>query len=626
MVGTYYFKTLKDKVYFINNYNIGDTINLNGNLNIPKNNTIPNTFNYKEYLKYKKIYYTLSIESFNKIKSKKNIFYKLKNLFYKRIYKISNNEFIYALVLGDSSHINGNSFRNNGVSHLFALSGLHVSLISLVLLKILSLFFKEKDGSIIPYLIVFIILIIYSFITGLRPSLIRASLFFLLIGINKVYYFNIKGENLLIIVFVIMNIMNPFVIMDISFLLSWSITFFLLFTSELFKVKNYILNLFRTSLISLICSLPIIINNFYTINVLSLINNIIFVPFVSFIIYPLSMLTFIFPFLNKILLTLTNILNFISNLMESIKIFTIYFSKMSIIEIVIYYLLIMLIVKCKKRLKFIIILLMFIIFLYFKPYFKNYNSIYFIDISQGDSALIVTKHNKSILIDTGGLMTYDSKEEWRKRSNKFNLITSSVIPFFKSIGLKKIDYLFLTHNDADHAGYSKDLVDNFKVENIVINNGEVGNYESKLNYKFINSYYEIDNIKIYSLNNIIYDDENSNSIVLLIIINNKKILFMGDAGIIQEKDILKKYDVKNIDILKVGHHGSKTSSSEEFIKTISPNYSIISCGENNKFGHPNKSVLNTLNKYKTNIYRTNINGSIMFKIENNKLRIETCSP
>ena len=312
-----------------------------------------------------------------------------------------------------------------------------------------------------------------------------------------------------------------------------------------------------------------------------------------------------------------------NSFMESIKILAIYFSKITTVEIIIYYLLIVLIVKCKRKLKFIIILFLFILFLYLKPYFKNYNSIYFIDVGQGDSSLIITKHNKSILIDTGGIINYESKDEWKKRRNKFNLVTSSIIPFFKSIGLKKIDYLFLTHNDADHAGYSKNLVDNFKVDNIIINKGKVGNFESKLNYKFINDYYEIDNIKIYSLNNKIYNDENSNSIILLIIVDDKKILFMGDAGIEQEKEIIKKYNIDNIDILKVGHHGSKTSSSEEFIKFTSPSYSIISCGVNNKFGHPNKKVLNTLENSK--IYRTDQDGSIMFKIKNNKLKIETCT-
>ena len=99
---------------------------------------------------------------------------------------------------------------------------------------------------------------------------------------------------------------------------------------------------------------------------------------------------------------------------------------------------------------------------------------------------------------------------------------------------------------------------------------------------------------------------------------------MGDAGAEVEKDIIEKYNLKDIDVLKVGHHGSKTSSSEEFIDEINPKYSIISVGKNNRYGHPNKEVLDNLEKSK--IYRTDQDGSIMFKIKNNKLKIETCSP
>ena len=632
LVGTFYFKKEEEINSFINNYSIGDIIKLSGKLNIPNNNTIPNTFNYKEYLKYKKIYYTLSIESFDKIKSNTNILYKLKDMFYKRIYKINNNEFIYALVLGDSTHINGESFRNNGVSHLFALSGLHVSLISFVLLKILSLIFKEKDSSIIPYIVIFIILLIYSFITGLRPSLLRASIFFLLVGINKVYYFNVKGYNLLILVYLIIIIINPFVIKDISFLLSWSITFSLLFTSELYKTNNYILNLFRTSLISLICSLPIIINNFYMINILSLINNIIFVPFVSFVVYPISLLTFIFPFLNKILLFSTNILNYLSSFCEKINILTFYISKLNAYEIIPYYLIIILIIKSKKKIKYIMLLSIFIIFLYIKPYFRNYNSVYFIDVKQGDASLIVTKNNKSILIDTGGIVNYSPKELWKQKNNNYNLMKSSVIPFVKSIGVKKIDYLILTHGDYDHMGEAINLVNNFKVEKVIFNCGEFSELEQglievldkkKIPYYSCIKELNIDNNKLYFLQTKEYDNENDNSNVIYTEIDGYKFMFMGDAGVEKEKDIVDKYNISNIDILKVGHHGSKTSSSESFINEMNPKYSIISVGKNNRYGHPNKEVLNNLEDSK--IYRTDKNGSIMFKIKNSKLNIKNVS-
>ena len=99
---------------------------------------------------------------------------------------------------------------------------------------------------------------------------------------------------------------------------------------------------------------------------------------------------------------------------------------------------------------------------------------------------------------------------------------------------------------------------------------------------------------------------------------------MGDAGVEVEEDLIEKYNLQDIDVLKVGHHGSKTSSSEKFIDEVNPKYSIISVGKNNRYGHPNKEVLENLEKSK--IYRTDMQGSIMFKIKNNKLKIETCSP
>ena len=122
----------------------------------------------------------------------------------------------------------------------------------------------------------------------------------------------------------------------------------------------------------------------------------------------------------------------------------------------------------------------------------------------------------------------------------------------------------------------------------------------------------------------IYDNENDNSNVIYTELEGYKFMFMGDAPTTTEKEILKKYKLPNIDVLKVGHHGSKTSSSQEFISKINPKYSIISVGKNNRYGHPNKEVLENLKESK--IYRTDQDGSIMFKIKNNKLKIETCNP
>ena len=182
-------------------------------------------------------------------------------------------------------------------------------------------------------------------------------------------------------------------------------------------------------------------------------------------------------------------------------------------------------------------------------------------------------------------------------------------------------------------GEAINLVNNFKVEKVIFNCGEFNDLEKELikvlDKKKIKYYscikeLNIDKNKLHFLQTGVYDNENDNSNVIYTELNGYKFMFMGDAGVEKEKDILNKYKISNVDVLKVGHHGSKTSSSKTFINEINPKYSVISVGKNNRYGHPNKEVLNNLEQSK--IYRTDQDGSIMFKIKNNKLKIETYSP
>jgi competence protein ComEC len=181
-------------------------------------------------------------------------------------------------------------------------------------------------------------------------------------------------------------------------------------------------------------------------------------------------------------------------------------------------------------------------------------------------------------------------------------------------------------------GETINLVENFKVEKVIFNCGEFNDLEQEL-IKVLDKkkipYYScikelnIDNNKLYFLQTKEYDNENDNSNVIYTELNGYKFLFMGDAGVDKEKSIIDKYNLSYIDVLKVGHHGSKTSSSKLFINKINPKYSIISVGKKNRYGHPNKEVLDNLKQSK--IYRTDQNGSIMFEIKKNKLKIETFS-
>lgn len=623
VIGKYYFESLKEKENFNKTFSLGDTLSLKGTLEIPKNNTIPNTFNYKEYLKYKKINYILKIDSFKVYSSNKNIFLKIKNYLYKRIYNIKYNDYLYAFILGKSSYLDEEEYENykiNGVTHLFALSGLHVSIFSLILLNTMKrLKLKEK----LSFIITSLFLLFFSFVASYTPSILRAVIFFILSSINKIYYFHIKPINILYLTFIILVVINPFYIFNTGFILSFTITFFILLFNEYNSVKSGLKSILIISLLSFFSSLPIIINMSYEINIISSINNIFFIPFVTNIVFPVSIISVIFPKISYVLNILTTFMEYVSNISSNIVNITIYFPYFNKISIVFYYLFLILFIKLKKK-KYLFLILFILLFLKIKPMFNRNTILYFLDVGQGDSLLIRTKNNKSIMVDTGGKLTY-KKEKWELKNRNFDIEKNTIIPFIKSIGINKIDYLFLTHGDADHCGNSKSLIDNFNVKKIYLNKGKINNCEKKANGNILyEDYLKIDNVIVHSLNNGNYNDENSLSMVLLLLIDNYKILLMGDAPKSVEEQIIKKNNLNNIDLLKVGHHGSKTSSSKNFIGHIKPKYSIISVGENNKFGHPNKEVLNNLSGSK--IYRTDQDGSIMFKIKKNKLRIEIYSP
>lgn len=611
IIGKYYVDNDEKVKEFKDNYSFGDKIYIEGEISVPNNNTIPNNFNYKDYLYHKYIYYIIKIDKIKMISKNDNIFLNIKNSIYKRIDTIKYNDYLYAFILGKSYYIDSevlNNYKINGITHLFALSGLHVSMFSSIILFILK---KIKLNEKLSYFITSLFLIFFAFIASFTPSIIRSVLFFILSSINNVYYLYIKPKYLLYIVFSILIFINPFYIYDTGFILSFCISFFILLFNEKNKINNNLLSILVISILSTLSSLPIIINMSYEINILGFINNLFFIPYVTYIVFPLSIIVVFISKLSFILNFLIIIMEYISKVSSNILNVKLIFSKMSLFLIIIYYVLLILIVK-KINLKKIFII--YLSFLYFRCNFDKNNYVYFIDVGQGDSALIVTKNNKSVLIDTGG-----------KVGSNYSLMKSNVIPFFKSIGIRKLDYLFITHGDYDHAGYGIDLVNNFNVKNRFTNKGKYNLLEKKLNIKsFNNSYIKIDNVEIYSLNSKHYNNENSDSLVLLVIIDNYKLLFMGDASINTEKDIMNNYDIGDVFILKVGHHGSKTSSSEEFINSVNPKYSIISVGKNNKFGHPNKEVLDNLSNSK--IYRTDIDGSIMFKIKKDKLRIETYSP
>ena len=611
----YYKITIKSKEKIIGSYyskeplniSLGDKITFKGTLSKPKNNTIPNTFNYRKYLYNHYVYYLVKIDNIKVISKTRSVKYKVKNYIVKRSEKFKHSDYFKAFLIGDKSEMDDYSiFQKNGVSHLFAISGMHLSLLSGIVLFV---FKKSRFKEILAC----IFLILFSMITNYSASIYRSLLLFIYIVLNKKLDLRISTVNVLLLVVCTLLIFNPLIIYDMGFLYSVSVSLGLILFNKYMK-KNYFVNMFLTSFIAFLFSLPITLYYNYEINLMQIINNVVIVPLVSIIIYPLTILTFIFSFLEPILNVLISILKFISTHLIMINIIV---PKVSLIFYFIYYVFLFMFLKTNRNI-FILLIIIYTLCIKAKPLIDFNTYVYFLDVGQGDSSLIYSKH-KVILIDTGG--------------NDNIKVSDNTIKFLKSTGKSKINYLVLTHGDFDHMGEAINLVNNFKVEKVIFNCGPYNELESglikvldkkKIPYYSCIKELNIDDNKLYFLNNKNYGNENDNSSVIYTKLNNHKFLFMGDAGIEVEEDLIEKYKLQDIDVLKVGHHGSKTSSGKEFINEINPKYSIISVGKNNRYGHPNKEVLNNLENSK--IYRTDQDGSIMFKIKKNKLRIATYSP
>ena len=268
-------------------------------------------------------------------------------------------------------------------------------------------------------------------------------------------------------------------------------------------------------------------------------------------------------------------------------------------------------------------------------------SVHFLDVGQGDCIFINLPDGKTVLIDCG--------------LNDSILENGKYIEFYlDSYGVQAIDYLILTHPDTDHIGNAEFIMDNFGVGKVFIPTipqsmtddfPTFSRVIDKIREKGIDSEVSDCTKSIRgdgyflaflspnpkgttdsSYDNLIKNDPptdldiNNLSPIIYMMANGKKFLFTGDASVEVEENLIEKYNLQDIDVLKVGHHGSKTSSNKEFIDKINQKYSIISVGKNNRYGHPNDSVLDNLEDSK--IYRTYQNGSIMFEIKNNELKIK----
>ena len=600
-------------------YSLGDKVKVIGTLKEANNNTIPNLFNYKKYLYNNDIHYILDINEIIPLQKNNNLIFKIKNFLINRIENISpNKEYLYAFILGETYYIDSDikdNYQFNGVSHLLAIGSSSITIITCL---VTYLFHKFKINDYLYLLFMIILVFIYIVLTNYSVSIIRCGLAFILTYINKKLKLNIKYQNLLILITSISLFYNPYYVYNLGFQYSYLISFVLVIYNDLIT-GNYLVKLLKVSMIAYLVSIPINIYNNFEVNFFSIILNLLYVPLVNFIIFPLSLIVLFFPFLNGLLSIVINFTESITSLFSNVTCFSIVLAKPNLFIVIVYYIVIFLFLYgWRHKMYYLYLPFVIIMFIHFNiNHIIKEDFVMMVDVKQGD-CILLKSNDKVVLIDTGGSYNYEYSD--------------NIVSYLKSIGINKIDYLFITHGDMDHIGSSYSLVEKIRLDRVYFNSNDYNENELRLikQLKKKNIYYQKisnENFKInnFSIKAISYDLGNENDSSLMLLVKNKlKFLLMGDASIKSEDKLLNEYNLSNFDIIKLGHHGSYTSTGERLIRKIKPNIGLISVGKNNLYKHPSKVVLDRLEN--TNIYRTDYDGSVLLKIKNNKLHVKTYAP
>lgn len=647
----------------------GNKIIFNGKYEEPADRKNYKGFSYKEYLKTEGIYGIVKVENkIQVIKSKNvsllqlginNLSIKIKqNL--EKILPEKTVGLAEGILLGDSSELGEGlkeNFRDCNLSHMLAVSGMHLSYLIVCLNFVLN---KRKFGIRNCKIISIVVIIIFMLITNMSPSVVRAGISAIIGILGTLIYRKQDTYTTIAFACLLTLIKNPFSLLNIGMQLSYLatlgiVTFYPLLSKIKIpegKIKNYIIENTFVTISANILILPITIYNFNTIPTNFLLSNLIAGPVLGIsLIFEL-----ITVFVSAISINLAKIPGFIVNVcLALLTKITEIISKIPNITVVTPKILCVILVY--------IIILNICLYINNKEIFKNYkiskvlfilisitlitNSIniesgmrfYFIDVGQGDSTLICTPTGKNVLIDGGGSRTPD----------KYDVGEKVLLPYLLDRRIKKLDYIIISHFDADHAQGIEAVIKKIKVKNIVVSRQASQSVEydkiikmcKEKKIKIIDAKrgetIMVDKYAYFDIlhpGDILLDDGkgglNANAIVAKLNYKMEKglftVLFTGDIEYDAEQELVKEYGNKlKSDILKVAHHGSKTSSSQNFIELVKPKIALIGVGKDNTFGHPNESVLERLRDLKCKIYRTDENGEISIKVKHEgRLKLECC--
>ena len=566
-------RNLFSKCYILakgNDLEIGDVIKVDGIVKELDMHAIESHFDFKNYLNNNGIYYEFSVGKMEKILS---LFFPIKKitLFLTNKYDQLTSELAKSLVFGYSSKTINNLFSNNSFRYMLTLNS---SILAFEMYLIVNLFKKVKSKVI--KIIISITGSLLFILLFYKKALLKFLLFMIAKKLRKEKQLSlIKLSELILLIYLIISPFNFY-----SYGIWYTLIIINYFNLYLKKEKNKAIYM-----AILLIILNYIFNGYIPITLS--IMRIILQPII--LIYEIIVMLLMFIPIHINLATYSKSVIWLLNIAKNFD-FSFYPIDSLVLKIVIIAMYIVFLyfvnIKYNKFSKNIFLTMSLILTIFSSP-INNYiyDYLYAIDVGQGDCSLIVHK-NKTILIDTGGLIYED-------------IAVTTLIPFFKKIHVNKIDYVICSHSDHDHIGALDSLKQLMKVKNII-------NERSQFPLNVHDLIFE-------NLNNYDYKNENDSSLVNKFTFMNLTFLYMGDASTTIEKEIVNDYDLSDVDIIKLGHHGSSTSTSEEFLDATTPKEVIISLGHNNYYGFPNKVVLERLNKRNIKIRRSDIEGTIIYK-------------
>jgi competence protein ComEC len=576
-------KNEKYLMYYSTLMPIGTKIKVKGSIKLFKEQMIPNGFDLKEYYLGKNIKGELKVSKLTVIGKESNL-----NTFshsFINLFGGTLTNYLNGYLFGNFDDEGIEFYNDLGIIRILVISGINIIVLIQMVKSLLKLLNANK---LITYISLIGIQVLLLLISGFSMIVLRIVLINFLSFLNKYFRLYRLRIDVLSIAFILLLSIFPYLIYSQGMI----ITLIILFGKELiqFGSKNH-----SNIIFSFIC--PLLILPFISDNKIYLLSFALFPLFYylsKYFLSPIFLVSLIAPYLKNPISFVLSIFEYVCEKINYLN-FALNIPNFNIFAKLLYYSLLILVListnkkSCIKR----IMISVFSLTLFISQYsFIFMNGVYFLNVGQGDGTVIVV--NSRVVVIDCFTNTYD---------------------FLNRNNLKTVDLLFLTHNDLDHYQDAQEIIENLNVRTIILSPYSRVDYVVDNGVKYQDGYkggkynffdYEI-SILSPSKN---YGNDNDNGLVLMISDKKTKILMMGDASIAIEQELIKTMGKRiEADIIKIGHHGSKTSTSLEFLKAVGAKSAIISCGLNNKFGFPHESIIDNLSMLEISTYITSDGNS-----------------